>query len=368
MRPNQLRRLYNLLFERKLSLRYDRMIFPRTGLRAKQVWNFILSRLESRLRRRRPRSYPIGLQLEPTTHCQLECPLCPRDRATRGAGPAHMKWESYERLIAEVGPRLIVIAFWQWGEPLLYPRIVDMVRTAHERGVLTLISTNGQVDPLDMDLAGILAAGLDMLIISMEGVTQPVYERFRAGGSVRRVRQFTREAIRIKRELGMVNPLINVRALATRESEAEIEQVRSFARQVGADLFSVKGVSLYYDANPRNRHLPRAIRYRTYQYQGEREAEAYRRMPNLCTKPWAWPLVRHDGTLLVCECDHDMEHVLGNVFTAPSFRDVWRGKRAEAIRRHFPSDGRIELAFCRRCRYKLDDAIRHVERLGDGPG
>ncbi len=368
MSRNDFQRVCKLLLKRRLDFRYDHIIFPRKRLRSRQILNALWSRLEGRLRVRKPLSYPFALQIEPTTHCQLNCSLCPRLRAISRNGPGHMEWYQYEKLLREVGPYLIVIALWQWGEPLLHPRIIDMVRLAHEYGVLTLISTNGQIDPEQFELEALIRAGLDMLIISVDGATQSVYERFRTDGSVRNVRRFTEAIVRTKQGLRRQNPLINVRMVATSGNEMEVEQIRSFARETGADIFSIKSISLYYDPDPASPHLPEKVKYRSFQYQGVREAAEYRRMPNLCLKPWQWPTLRYDGTLCACECDHDMQHVLGNVFTAPSFREVWRGKKAQEIRRHFPSDGRADLDFCIRCRYKLDDAIREVDPLTDSSG
>ncbi len=276
-----------------------------------------------------------------------------------------MEWDNYEKLIREAGPYLLAIAFWQWGEPLLHPRISDMIRLANEYGILTIISTNGQQDLEEFDLTELIRAGLDMAIISMDGSSQTVYEKFRVGGSVAKVRSFAEALVRSRNNLDKENPLVNLRIIATKENEPEIDQVRNFASEIGADLFSIKSVSLYYDSDPENPNLPVDVKYRSFQYQNKNAAEEYKKMPNLCLKPWTWPTLRWDGRLLVCECDHDMQQVLGNVFEASSFRAVWRSKKAQKIRSRFSSKGRTNLDFCQRCRYKLDDAIREVVALNN---
>lgn len=319
----------------------------------------LLARIEGRLQIRRPRSYPLGLQLEPTIHCQLDCPHCPRIRATDGMSLGHMEWRDYENLMQEVGPYLAGTAFWQWGEPLMHPRITDMVGLAKSQGIVTIMSTNAQADPADVDIQG-LVRSLDMLIISMDGASQEVYSSFRSGGSIERLKDFVKAVVEAKRDSGS-DVLINVRTVATRDNEADIEEVSRFAAESGADLFSVKSVSLYYNCDPASPALPEDVRYRSFQYQGAAEAEQYSRMPNYCRKPWAWPTLRYDGTLLFCECDHRMIAPLGNVFSSGSFREVWRGAQAAELRRRYGSDGTIDLEFCQRCRYKRDDAIRRID-------
>ena len=352
-----LRTLWNMALFRSMEIWYDDICFPRKHLSFSQVKNYFISRIHSRQKILFPASYPIGLQLEPTVRCQLSCPLCPRMRMPHTPEGADMLFENYTRLMDEIGQYILVIAFWQWGEPLLHPRISDMVAIAHERNILTLISTNGQVSPDEFDIRRLFDAGLDMLIISLDGIDQGSYDSFRRGGIVSRTMHFARDACRIKRESGRTTPLINIRIIATSETESEIDNVREFAGTIGADVFSVKAVSLYYDADPDNPILPMSCQYRSFQYQGKREAEEYRKMLPSCNKPWSWPTLLHDGTLLICECDHQSGQSLGNVFAA-GFKEVWAGSRSAQIRKCFP-----DFEFCRRCRYKMDDAFREVTFL-----
>jgi MoaA/NifB/PqqE/SkfB family radical SAM enzyme len=358
---SRLYRMANLLCGRAI-LPYDKLIFSRRSATPRRALNFLRAKAEGRLRVRRPKSYPMALQLEPTTLCRLDCPHCPRIKATAGMTLGHMELDNYERLMREIGPSLVGIAFWQWGEPLLHPRMVDMVRLANSYGIVSFMSTNAQLDPNEVDLPGLVESGLDMLIVSMDGATQDVYQSFRAGGSLERLKDFTQAVIAQKKASGR-GPLVNIRVVATRSNESDIEDVRRFALESGADVFSVKSISLYYDSDPANPHLPEDKRYRSFQYKGTEEAEDYRRKPNYCRKPWLWPTLRYDGTLLTCECDHQMTAPLGNVFTAGSFREIWHGDEARKVRERFGGDGAIDLEFCRRCRYKMDDAIRRVERF-----
>lgn len=357
-------RVCEILAGRRLDFKYDSMSFHRYNLRFEKMFNFLLSRLEAKLRVKKPFAYPVGLQIEPTINCQLTCPLCPRMKTSRGLRPGHMGWDQYEMLMREIGPRLIALALWQWGEPFLHPRIIDMVRLAHNYNIFTIISTNGQFRPKELNAEDLVRSGLDMLIINMDGATEKVFEAFRSGGSLKNVRRFTSAVVKAKRNLGSNKPLLNVRIIATKENEMEVGRVRAFARRVGADAFSVKSLCLFKSASPSNPHLPEELAYRSFQYRGMREWQEYIRMPNLCLKPWSWPTLRYNGTLLMCECDHYMHHVLGNVFNASSFREVWRNKKAQRIRSHFHHNGIVDLDFCLNCGYKLDDAIRYVKLFG----
>ena len=50
----------------------------------------------------------------------------------------------FDRLMYEVGPYLLTMSLWAWGEPVLHPRLADILRIAGQYDVVTLLSTNGQ--------------------------------------------------------------------------------------------------------------------------------------------------------------------------------------------------------------------------------
>ena len=360
-----MREILKQLLGGEIHLHYDRLTFVNRSVTPIRLFNHLLRGVEGRLRRARPWSLPLGLQLEPTVRCQLTCPQCPRTTAVAGPPEGDMPWDDYTRLMSEIGPSLGIVAFWQWGEPLLHPSISAMVQLAHNYGCLTLLSTNAQVGA-DYDIGALLNSGLDMLIISMDGTSQDVYSRFRQDGTVDPVKEFAVKVVEEKRRLGLTTPLINLRTVATSDNEGDLVNIQNFAREIGADAYTVKSVSLYYDASPDSPVLPLNKDLRSFQYQGHAEAAAYLAEGNFCRKPWYWPCLSYDGQLLLCECDHGRDATMGNVFQSGSFRSVWRGEQASALRRNFQSNGKINVDFCCRCRYKRDDAIRLLQRLDGG--
>jgi MoaA/NifB/PqqE/SkfB family radical SAM enzyme len=68
------------------------------------------------------------------------------------ANDRDMLYDNYRRLMDEISPYILAIAFWQWGEPLLHPGITEMVALAHQKNILSVISTNGQVSPEEFDI------------------------------------------------------------------------------------------------------------------------------------------------------------------------------------------------------------------------
>ena len=85
--------------------------------------------------------------------------------------------------------------FYFQGEPLLNPHLSEMIRSASDAGLYTIVSTNAQA--LDRETAKrLVASGLRRIIISMDGLSQEAYEAYRQGGDVEK----TKAAIRYLHE------------------------------------------------------------------------------------------------------------------------------------------------------------------------
>ncbi len=117
----------------------------------------------------------LSLNVETTNFCNLRCTICPVNRGMvrkkRWLDPA-----VFEELI-DRSPTVRFILPFQWGEPLLHPEIDRMVRYAVDRGIRTMLTTNGTL--LDEPMAlRLFASGLDRLTISVDG-DDATHERIR---------------------------------------------------------------------------------------------------------------------------------------------------------------------------------------------
>ena len=108
------------------------------------------------------------IYVEPTTRCNLNCLTCVRNVWQEPSGT--MEWPVFETLIRGLKdfPEAQTMAFSGTGEPLLHPRIADMVRMAHERGLRTEVTSNGLLLTREFVFA-LLDAGLDQFVVSIDG-------------------------------------------------------------------------------------------------------------------------------------------------------------------------------------------------------
>jgi pyrroloquinoline quinone biosynthesis protein E len=130
----------------------------------------------------------------------------------------------FEKVVTEAGRISVFQMALGGGEPLLHPRIVEMVRLAREHGIVPNLTTNGNL--LSRDLAFALKeAGLGQVQISLNGATDDANRKTRPNF------QATMAAIEACREAGL---RWGPNFLVTRTNLAELEPVIELGRRLGA--------------------------------------------------------------------------------------------------------------------------------------
>ena len=108
--------------------------------------------------------YPKKVQIEVTNNCNLKCEGCLRENMTREKG--YITWDTYMDAIYvchEFG--IEEIHLHHLGEPLLHPKIVNLIKIAKLIGFVVGFTTNGTLLTHDK-LIELKDAGLDKLDIS----------------------------------------------------------------------------------------------------------------------------------------------------------------------------------------------------------
>ena len=82
-------------------------------------------------------------------------------------------------------------------------------------------------------------SGVDFMVLSIDGATQPVYERFRRNGDLELVLSNVRRLVDAKRELRKRTPAWSWNILAFEHNAHEIPLAARMARQLGVNQFRV---------------------------------------------------------------------------------------------------------------------------------
>ncbi len=83
-----------------------------------------------------------------------------------------------------------------------------------------------------------MESGLDFMVLSIDGATQSVYERFRRKGKLELVFENIRKLVEAKRRLGRSMPILQWRFLAFEHNVHEIPLAMEKARELGVNQFA----------------------------------------------------------------------------------------------------------------------------------
>ena len=126
--------------------------------------------------------FPLFLDIEATSACNLKCPHCIQTRA--GFKKGYMDFELYKRIIDEAadngcyGVKYHTIGR---GEPLLHKKLSEMIEYAKKKGLIDVYLNTNAVLLTDELGKKLLDVGLDRISFSIDGYEEKEYEKNRPG-------------------------------------------------------------------------------------------------------------------------------------------------------------------------------------------
>jgi len=179
-----------------------------------------------------PRSLaaPETIHFSVTGRCDQACTGCFYSARPGSAVAAQdAPWPLFERVVLEAGQAQVFQIALGGGEPLLYPRLVDMVRLAREHSVVPNLTTNGNLLTREMAYE-LKEAGLGQAQISLNGADEAVNARTRPNFAA------AMQAIENCRAAGLSWGL---NFLVTRGNLTELETVIGLGRRLGATSVNI---------------------------------------------------------------------------------------------------------------------------------
>jgi MoaA/NifB/PqqE/SkfB family radical SAM enzyme len=182
---------------------------------------------------------PLSLTVEPTNYCNLHCPECPTGNNTTQRKKGYLNVQDYKKIIDSASPWLLYHMVYFQGEPFLHPHIYEMLQYAHQKKIHTCTSTNGHYIT-HANAHKIIESGLNRIIISVDGITQDTYEKYRQGGELEKVITGIKILSELKRKYQTKNPQIIIQFLVFRFNEHQIKDIKSFGKNIGANKVEIK--------------------------------------------------------------------------------------------------------------------------------
>ncbi len=287
---------------------------------------------------------PFSVSVEPINLCNLSCPECPTGNGSLSRAKKLIDWYLYQKIVDELAQVLSNLILYFQGEPFLHSQILKMIRYAHQKKIHVMTSTNGQLISNEM-ARGLVASGLNHIIISMDGVTQDVYEQYRRGGSLQKAVDAVTALSSWKSTLKSNTPHIEAQFIVMRHNEDQIVDFLSMAKAIGADSARLKTAQI--DWQNIETFIPLQLKFARYRKNKKGEWEIKHRLKNRCWRQWSSAVITSSGDVLPCCFDKNGEHVFGNLKQAP-FHEIWHGDKATAFRQAILHD-RSQFEMCRNC-------------------
>ncbi len=189
----------------------------------------------------RPLTQLTKVYIEPTVACNLDCITCFRNAWDQPLG--RMSEESFEHILAGLKAMQPIphVYFGGIGEPLFHPRTVDWIRQIKALGTKVELITNGTILN-EKKARELLAAGLDVLWISLDGATPESYADVRLGAELEQVVASVRRFAGMRKGGHYPKPEIGIAFVAMQRNINELPQVIKLGRSMGAKYFSVSNV------------------------------------------------------------------------------------------------------------------------------
>mgnify|MGYP003668610361 FL=1 len=217
--------------------------------------NFLRSKYEMFTGAEQVETLPYYLCLDPSDTCQLRCPTCPtgieneskkqKDAVITNyrSNRKMLSMELMDNVLDELGDKLFLIMFYNYGEPLLNPNLHQYIRKATDKNIATEVHSNLSLTLSDQRIEQLLSSGLNRISASIDGYSQEAYEIHRVGGNVELVRENLKRLATARDKLG-ADTDIYYKYLVFKHNEHEIEDARKFAEDIGV-IFSTADAMIH---------------------------------------------------------------------------------------------------------------------------
>jgi radical SAM protein with 4Fe4S-binding SPASM domain len=251
----------------------------------------------------------------------------------------------FEETITQLRNHLHSLTFYFQGEPYLNPDFLKMVSIANKNKIFTITSTNAHYLNTENSI-NTIKSKLDKLIISVDGITQEVYEQYRIGGNIDKVIEGTREILKQKRLLKSNLPHVVWQFVVFKPNQHQIAAVKKLGKELGVDEVKIKTAQIYDFENGHNL-IPDIEAYSRYKKNSDGRFVIKNKLLNQCWRMWQGCVITWDGKIVPCCFDKDAKYKLGDL-KRETFKDIWFSEEYNRFRRSI-LNGRNQIDICNNC-------------------
>jgi len=284
-------------------------------------------------------AFPSQVIVDATEVCNLACIHCPHPEFKNSShyGARHLDIQLHHRMVDEVRDHgkgcTQYIRYTSNGEPLVHPKIYDMLDYALKNsGVFITLTTNGTTMS-EKRVGKLLASGLHMVDVSIDAHAPETYEKIRVNGKLEVTRANVLTLLRLRRELGAKTRVI-VSFVEQPQNSGEAGEFERYWKEQGVDYVVIR--RLHSAAGGVARIAAEMLK----------NQKQIKRYP--CLYPWERISLNPRGELAFCPQDWVHGSVLADYRTT-TIRELWRGEIYRRLREAHLSGDFSAHGFCGQC-------------------
>lgn len=276
------------------------------------------------LQARNPSRLPIPriFTIETTLACDLRCPECAIGGGLIVRAKGFMSFDRYKIIADKIRPYAEYVYLHIWGEPMLNPDIFRIIAYTAEFAK-TNISTNG-MSLTNAKAEALISSGVSDIIVSIDGVSQEVYEQYRVGGNV----QKAFESLAILNDFNVQygsKVTISPQYVVFQHNQHEMDE---FGRRCAALGLRPAFKAPYIRNNESRFSYSEIPAYRRPHFS---DVSQLRNAMRECQNPRDVFTILEDGSVVVCCHDFAGVTCFGNIFRQ-EVKEVWDAPEFESFR------------------------------------
>lgn len=285
---------------------------------------------------------PVQFNIAPTNKCNLGCEGCHHDvnNINSNLKLGNMSYNKFCSLIDQLRS-MKQCSLYSGGESFFHEDIYKMIEHCTKKNIFTIINSNGHF----YDPQKTILAGLNQLIISLDGASQETYQKFRKGGNYKKVVSNIVKIQQLKKQLNSRYPILSVQFIINKYNESEINKIKNLCKKWEVDELYFQ--QIYIDNEKMKKEfLPETIPIDRQHLIKEHHLRSGKLIVPKCNIPWLTSIINWDGRVQPCCFIPDD---FGNVFKE-NFKDIWNNIKYRKLRKGLAGNKKLLHPSCVNCK------------------
>jgi MoaA/NifB/PqqE/SkfB family radical SAM enzyme len=169
------------------------------------------------------------IQIEPTSKCNFHCGFC----SGRAMDQSNLTLAKFKEVVNKF-PSVSHIELQGEGEPLLHPKLFEMIHYANNKSIKISLITNGSLLARNNNIEKILECKIDSIRISLESPKAEDFLRIR-GGDINEVIKGIKMLISARNVRNALSPSLGLAVTLLRSSKEKLRDIASLYLSLGMD-------------------------------------------------------------------------------------------------------------------------------------